>query len=146
MSVWLTACADQDPPPVPPPTTNVTTNTTYNNTIIYEKGGPSPEASVVEAPAPAPRNISHGATPRDVATTGVPECDAYLTRVESCSRGLLPRTTQSDALDRITAGLDTARRAWREAAQNPSARPGLARTCSDSLTQYNESVKNVICE
>ncbi|MEO7110470.1 MAG: hypothetical protein ABI183_08545 [Polyangiaceae bacterium] len=162
VAVLLIACADEDAQNAPAaaptavPTTYVTNNT-YNNVVNYNAPTAS-SASAGNAPAPmtfmqgpdaggiSPRNASHGGTPRDLATTGVPECDAYLARVESCSRGLLSGVSQSDALDRITASLDTARRAWRHAALNSSERPSLASTCNDALTQYDASVTNVVCK
>jgi hypothetical protein len=162
VGVLLTACADEDAQnapaaaPTAAPTTYVTNNT-YNSVVNYN--APASSASPVnDASAPIiivqgadaggfpPRNGSHGGAPRDVATTGVAECDTYLARVESCSRGLLSGASQSDALDRITASLDTARRAWRHAALNSSERPALASTCADALTQYNSAVTNVVCK
>jgi hypothetical protein len=156
VAVLLSGCADEDaqnPPvvaPVPAPTTYVTTNNTYNSTVIYENGAApdaaAPSTVTTSTSASPPRNSSQSGTPRDLATTGVPECDAYLARVESCSHALLSSPSQSDAFDRITAGLDTARRAWRKAAVNPAARDSLKGTCADSLTQYNASVTNVVCK
>jgi hypothetical protein len=165
VGVMLTACADEDaqnapaaaPNTVPAAPTTYVTNNTYNSVVNYNAPAPS-AAPVSDASAPiiivqgsdaggfSPRSATTGGTHRDVATTGVAECDAYLARVESCSRGLLYGPSQSDALDRITASLDTARRAWRHAALNSSERPALASTCADALTQYNASVTNVVCK
>ena len=162
VGVLLTACADEDAQNAPaaapaPATTTYVTNNTYNNVVTYNapaaSAAPANDAATpltfVQGPDAGgipPRNAPAGGTHRDVATTGVAECDAYLARVESCSRGLLSAASQSDALDRITASLDAARRAWRHAALNSSARPSLASTCADAMSQYNASVTNVVCK
>jgi hypothetical protein len=75
--------------------------------------------------------------------TGIPSCDAYLSRVEMCSQRMLAKTgSPSDAMQRITLSLDMTRRAWRNADLTAKGRAQLAETCSDSIRLYNMSASN----
>src|SRR5262249_9833672 len=58
--------------------------------------------------------------PEPVESIGVPECDAYLTKLPACSKA--PRATRDQQLQ-------TSRAAWKDAARDPASRSNLARSC-----------------
>ncbi len=164
MGALLTACADEDAQTPPAAAPTYVTNTTYNNNITYAYGA-SPAVSsapaaptsapVAEVPAPPPpiaapessvnlpRITALNGAPRDMTSTGIAECDAYLTRVETCSRTLMPDSDAAQrGLERIDMSLDMTRRAWRHAAETGAERPELARMCKDARAIYESSVES----
>jgi hypothetical protein len=169
-SALIIACADDDPQSPPPVVPTIVQNTTYNNNITYAYNTaaaasasaiaapisapttpPTPSDTAIvplpEAPPPSvksPRISPQPGTPRDVVSTGIPVCDAYLMRVETCSHALLPNNDEAErGFERIQMSLDMSRRAWRQAALNKSERPELARTCTNARALYESSVENM---
>jgi hypothetical protein len=165
----LAACADDfvasEPPSQPsvvqnigyttniynPPATLTMTTTETPDTVTVETR-PAPRVitppPVIEEPRigvtalPPPVTVR----PRDTRSTGVPACDAYLARIETCSTRMMSRLPNGggDALDRIVRSLDMSRRAWRNASveMSPRMRASLSETCTDSLSLYDESASS----
>ncbi|MEO6417769.1 MAG: hypothetical protein ABIP39_00080 [Polyangiaceae bacterium] len=73
---------------------------------------------------------------------GINSCDAYLARIETCSRQIFARLPPDNggALERILTSLEMMRRSWRNAELTPKGRASLAETCADSLRMYDSSV------
>lgn len=153
--VLLAACADDDAMTPPATSPNVVQNNTYNN-VTYQMNVTTASTNDASAPSSGASAASIGDVPvattplpaldagaaRDTASTGIASCDAYLARVETCSRRMLPNNGESNAaFHRITSSLDTTRRAWRGLAQSASS-TSLARTCTDAMRSYNESLSN----
>ncbi len=99
--------------------------------------------------------IDSGAEPPSAApdrprvdSTGIKECDAYIARIDVCSRQIFARLPgdTSAALGRIETSLDMMRRSWRNAELTPKGRANLAETCVDSLKMYDSSVKGQCTE
>jgi hypothetical protein len=98
----------------------------------------SPPAPQVEAQVGAP--AAEAVPTRDPQTTGVPVCDAYLARLEICTRRML--SSQGEPMQRrFQESFDLMRRNWRRAAQTGVGRESLVDSCETSLRMYNESMK-----
>ena len=139
--------------PTSPSATLTTTTTQTPETITVD----SPPPPVVVAPPPPPPTATQGVTilpppvamshERDLRSTGrSASCDAYLARVEVCSRRMMSRLPDGggDALDRIVRSLDMSRRAWRNNMPDLSARQraSLSETCTDSQSLYDSSASS----
>ena len=78
---------------------------------------------------------SSGGNNGNVASTGtsgsigVPECDEYITKYEACINEHVPEAQRAQ----LRAVFENTRRAWRDAAQTPQGRAGLAQGCKAAL-------------
>jgi hypothetical protein len=141
--------ADQPPAAAP---TNVTQNN-YYSTNVYTAALAVPTAEPLVAPPPVvvppepppppptpPPPPAPPAAPRTLQSTGIAECDAYLTRVEACSTQMLDATPENQAaLGRIRESLDLTRRNWRRAAAGHlESREMLVDGCMTSMKMFND--------
>ena len=75
-------------------------------------------------------------------TIGVPECDDYLSKVETCIANHVPE----DARAMQRQSMDQLRDQWRQAAENPTAKAGLAAGCKAALDAARSSFATYGCE
>lgn len=97
--------------------------------VLLMACGQSPESKESTAPASG-------------STIGVPECDEYLSKVEACIADHLPddmKAMQHQSMEQM-------RDQWRQAAQNETARAGLAAGCKAALDQARSSLASYGCE
>lgn len=96
-----------------------------------EQPAPEPSAAPAEPAAPAAGDA-----------IGVAECDDYLKKVETCIAEHVPEDAQ--AMQRQS--MDDMRNQWRQAAENPTAREGLAAGCKAALDTARSTFAAYGCE
>lgn len=79
--------------------------------------------------------------PRTDALVGVPECDSYLHKYESCITTRVPANSRPELLQAASK----MREAWRASAANPAARGGLARGCERALEAARDVMSSYSC-
>ena len=72
---------------------------------------------------------------------GVPECDDYITKYESCVRSKVPEAMRGQ----LESSLKTARDNWKKAAENTATRGTLAATCKQANDVAAASMKAYGC-
>jgi hypothetical protein len=72
---------------------------------------------------------------------GIPECDDYIAKYESCVRGKVPE--QARAM--MESSLKTSREAWKKSAENPQSRAALAASCKQASEAAASSMKAYGC-
>jgi hypothetical protein len=75
-------------------------------------------------------------------SVGVPECDDYLSKVEACIANHVPE----DAKAMQRQSMDQMRAQWRQAAENPTAKAGLAAGCKAALDNARSAFATYGCE
>jgi hypothetical protein len=72
---------------------------------------------------------------------GVPECDDYIAKYESCVRSKVPETMRAT----LESSLKTARENWKKAAENAATRGTLAAACKQANDAAAASMKAYGC-
>jgi len=72
---------------------------------------------------------------------GVPECDNYITKYESCVRSKVPEAMRGQ----LESSLKTARENWKKAAENTATRGTLAAACKQASDVAAASMKAYGC-
>ena len=94
-------------------------------------------------------NKSMTSAPTNASTTtastgekiGVPECDDYVAKYESCLRSKVPEAMKAS----LESSLKTARENWKKSAENPQAKATLAAACKQAKEAAAASMKNFGC-
>ncbi len=74
-------------------------------------------------------------------STGVPECDEFLTKYDACVKANVPEA----ARPQIQQSIDTMRTTYKQSAQNPVAKAGLAQGCTQALEQTKTAMAQYNC-
>jgi hypothetical protein len=101
-------------------------------------GGGQPPASKPATDAAPPA----AAATASASSIGVPECDDYLAKVEACVANHVPE----DARAMQRQSMDQMRSQWRQQAENPTAKAGLAAGCKAALDAARSSMATYGCE
>jgi len=72
---------------------------------------------------------------------GIPECDDYIAKYESCVRGKVPEAARAS----LESSLKTARDNWKKAAENAQSRGTLAAACKQASDAAAASMKAYGC-
>ena len=72
---------------------------------------------------------------------GVPECDDYIAKYESCLRGKVPEQAKAT----LESSLKTARENWKKAAETPQGKSTLAAACKQASDAAAASMKAYGC-
>ena len=73
---------------------------------------------------------------------GVPECDDYLAKYESCVHGKVPEAARAQ----YESTLAQTRKSWRDLAANPQTKASLAQACKAATEAARASMKTMGCE
>ncbi|HEX8129845.1 MAG TPA: hypothetical protein VF527_12145 [Pyrinomonadaceae bacterium] len=73
---------------------------------------------------------------------GVPECDDYLAKYETCVSSKVPETARAQH----EATLAQTRKSWRDLAANPQTKATLAQACKQATESARQSMKSMGCE
>jgi len=95
-------------------------------------------AALVTAAASVVMTMSTGLSAQ---TTGVATCDDFLKKYEACVSSKIPAAQQAT----FQGQLDQMRKAWSEAAKNPSAKAGLDGACKQSAQQMTAALSSFGC-
>ena len=96
----------------------------------------------------ATNNSNKGTSTTTTSTTapagekiGVPECDDYLAKYETCLRSKVPEGMRAQ----LESALKTSRESWKKAAANPQAKGTLAAACKQASDAAAASMKTYGC-
>ncbi|MDQ1523628.1 MAG: hypothetical protein QOE47_1552 [Pyrinomonadaceae bacterium] len=73
---------------------------------------------------------------------GVPECDDYLAKYESCVSTKVPAAARAQ----YESTLAQTRKSWRDLAANPQTKASLAQACKQATESARTSLKAMGCE
>jgi len=121
----LTACQQQAP-----------------STPAAQTGAPAQRAAT---PATPPAATPPAATPPASAavadSTGVPECDDYLSKYQACVDSKVPEAARAA----LRQSLDQTRAAWRSAMTTPGGKNGMAAACTQARDAAKTSMAAYGC-
>ncbi len=109
--------------------TENTSNTNSNAATTGAKSTGTPATTTTSSSASADDKI------------GVPECDDYIAKYESCVRSKVPEAMRSQ----LESSLKTARENWKKAAENAQSRGTLAAACKQASDAAAASMKTWGC-
>ncbi|HEX8686885.1 MAG TPA: hypothetical protein VF654_10290 [Pyrinomonadaceae bacterium] len=72
---------------------------------------------------------------------GIAECDDFLKKYEACVSGKVPAAAQAT----FKTSLDTWRSSWKQLANTPQGKAGLATACKSALDQAKTSLASYNC-
>jgi len=124
----LTACGSSDNTAT---TNNTSTTTNANKTTTTT----SPTTTSTPTTTSSPTTTAAG------DKIGVPECDYYLAKMETCL-GKIPAA----AKEQYDKAMETTKKAWRDAAATPQGKAGLAAGCNQAIETAKTSMKSFNCE
>ena len=73
---------------------------------------------------------------------GVPECDDYLAKYETCVSSKVPEAARAQ----YESTLAQTRRSWRDLAANPQTKASLAQACKTATESARQTMKSIGCE
>jgi hypothetical protein len=86
-------------------------------------------------------NSNSATTASTADKIGVPECDDYIAKYESCVRSKVPEMARAQ----LESSLKTARENWKKAAENATTRGTLAAACKQANDAAAASMKAYGC-
>lgn len=98
------------------------------------------KASATNTATPAATAPASTATSGD--KIGVPECDDYLAKYESCVSSKVPEAARAQ----YQSTLATTRKSWRDLAANPQTKASLAQACKTATETARQTMKAIGCE
>ncbi|HEX8293081.1 MAG TPA: hypothetical protein VF570_15080 [Pyrinomonadaceae bacterium] len=118
--------------------------------VMLACGGGAENANTANATTNA--NTKAAATPAATAATaagttsaagdiGVAECDDFLKKYDACVSGKVPAAAQAT----FKTSLDTWRSSWKQLANTPQGKAGLATACKAALDQAKTSLASYNC-
>ena len=72
---------------------------------------------------------------------GVPECDDFIAKYESCVSGKVPEAARAQ----FQSAVKTWREQWKKVADNPATKGTLAAACKQAQTQQEAALKQYGC-
>ena len=96
------------------------------------------KAAATATPAAASTPASTTSAAGDI---GVAECDDFLKKYEACVSGKVPAAAQAT----FKTSLETWRNSWKQLAQNPQGKAGLAQACKAATDQAKSSLGSYGC-
>ena len=98
-------------------------------------------ANTKTAATPATTTSTPASTTSAAGDIGVPECDDFLKKYEACVSGKVPAAAQAT----YKSSLDTWRNSWKQLAQTPQGKAGLATACKSAMEQAKTSLSSYGC-
>ncbi len=89
----------------------------------------------------AANTASNAATSGD--SVGVPECDEYIKKYEACLTSITAKAPQ--AAPGMKTAFEAQRKAFKDAAANPSSKATLATTCKQAIENAKQSTSSFSC-
>lgn len=93
-------------------------------------------------PATDPAVVAPADATLTADSTGVKECDDYLTKYAACLNDKVPEASRAA----MQQGIDQMRTSWKEAAATPEGKMGLAQACTAASDGAKVSMKAFGCE
>jgi hypothetical protein len=126
------------------PADNTSTTTNTKTTTTNANGNTSTTTTTTTTNT----NATTTATPAGTTTTasggaiGVAECDEYINKYETCVKSKVPENLRAT----VQTSLDTSRKAWRDAAANPTTKASLPQLCKTAMDTARASMKAYGCD
>ena len=116
------------------------------NTAANANANANANAGNRNAPAnTAPANTAPANTTSSTSSSGdsigVADCDDFLKKYEACVSGKVPAAAQAT----FKTSLDTWRNSWKQLAQTPQGKAGLATACKSAMEQARTSLGSYGC-
>lgn len=108
--------------------------------LMLACGGDADNTSTTTNAAATNMATTNTATASTGDKIGVPECDEYIAKVETCL-GKVPAAGQPA----VKSSLDAMRKSWKEAAATPQGKAGLATGCKAALDSAKSSMSAYGC-
>jgi hypothetical protein len=105
-------------------------------------GGGSQESAPASTPAAEPESAPASTPAASADSIGVPECDDYLSKVETCIANHVPE----DAKAMQQQSMEQMRTQWRQAASTETGKSSLAAGCKAALEAARSSMAAYGCE
>jgi hypothetical protein len=118
----------------------VSCSTTSNTNNAPATNAPAANSNAGKASATATAPASTTASTGD--KIGVPECDDYLAKYESCISGKVPEAARAQ----YETTLAQTRKSWRDLAANPQTKASLAQACKTATESARQTMKAIGCE
>src|SRR5262249_4736581 len=96
------------------------------STMACGGGAGTPKSDAAAPAANAPAAAAAPAAGGD--SIGVPECDEYIKKYESCVNSKVPESARAQ----VKATFEAARAAWKQAASTPQGKQGLVIGCKQA--------------
>jgi hypothetical protein len=114
--------------------------------VTFGCGGekPAPAATpAARATAAAPAaTLAPAVTTATAGDIGIPECDDFLKKYETCVSDHVPAATKAQ----FQAGLDQWRKTWKSIAAQPAARASLVTACQQALDNTKQATSVYGCK
>lgn len=110
------------------------------NTAANANAGAT-NANTKAAATPAATTSTPASTTAAAGDIGVPECDDFLKKYETCVSGKVPAAAQAT----FKTSLDTWRSSWKQLANTPQGKAGLATACKSAMEQAKTSLASYNC-
>ena len=123
-------------------------NTTTNKPAENKPADNKPAENKPAENKPADNKTSEANKPADGKETaggdkiGVPECDTYIAKYEACIMDKMPEAQRGA----FKSTLEQSRKAWKEAAANPTTKAGLSAACKTALDAAKASTTALGCK
>jgi hypothetical protein len=111
-----------------------TTNT--NNAPATNAGNTNAGKAATNTATPASNTTASG------DKIGVPECDDYLAKYETCVSSKVPEAARAQ----YETSLAQTRKSWRDLAANPQTKASLAQACKTATESARQTMKAIGCE
>jgi hypothetical protein len=106
----------------------------------------APATNAPAANANAAKASATATVPASTASTGdkigVPECDDYLDKYETCVSSKVPEAARAQ----YQSTLAQTRKSWRDLAANPQTKASLAQACKTATESARQTMKALGCE
>jgi hypothetical protein len=106
----------------------------------HSNAGKAATNTAAPATNTAPASTAAATTTGD--KIGVPECDDYLAKYETCVSGKVPEAARAQ----YRATLEQTRKSWRDLAANPQTKASLAQACKTATESARQTMKTMGCE
>jgi hypothetical protein len=103
---------------------------------------PATDAPATDAPAADPMAATPAPDAMAADSTGVAECDDYLTKYMACLNDKVPEAQRAA----MQQGIDQMRAGWKAAAATPEGKVSLAQACTAAKDGAKASMKAFGCE
>ena len=117
-------------------TTTTTTNANGNSSTTTTTTTTNTNTTTTATPASTSTTASSG------GAIGVAECDEYINKYETCVKSKVPENLRAT----VQTSLDTSRKAWRDAAANPTTKASLPQLCKTAMETARASMKAYGCD
>ncbi|HJR07761.1 MAG TPA: hypothetical protein VJ842_10910 [Pyrinomonadaceae bacterium] len=111
-----------------------------NNAPATTAGNANAGKAATNSAAPATTPAASTASAGD--KVGVPECDNYLAKYESCVNGKVPVSARAQ----YETTLAQTRKSWRDLAANPQTKARLAQACKSATEAARQSLTALGCD